>query len=88
MVSIRECQKGFGFVRFRTKVLWGFEGYEGFVVEVFREVGLGMDDGEEKRVSDRAVAAKMEMFKGDRRIGLVRKSTAVAKVLATRGSGG
>ena len=76
-----------GFVRFRTKVLWGFEGGEGFVVEVFKEVGLGMDDGEEKRVSDRAMAVKMEMVKGDRRIGLVRNSTAVARVLAVRGSG-
>ena len=31
------------------------------MVEVSKEVDLGMDDGEEKRVSDRAVAAKMEM---------------------------
>ena len=57
-----------GFVRFRIRVLWGFEGSKGFVVEVSREVGLGMDDGEEKRVSDRAVAAKMEMVRfGQRR---------------------
>ena len=68
MVSIRKCQKRSGFVRFRTKVLWGFEGGEGFVVEVFKEVGLGMDDGEEKKVSDREVAVKMEMVRfGQRR---------------------
>ena len=57
-----------GFVRFRIRVLWGFGDGEGFVVEVFREVDLGMDDGEEKKVSDREVAVKMEMVRfGQRR---------------------
>ena len=50
------------------RVLYWSYGGEGFVVEVSREVGLGMDDGEEKRVIDRAVAVKMEMVRfGQRR---------------------
>ena len=57
-----------GYEDLSIRVLYGSYGGEGFVVEVFREVSLGMDDGEEKRVIDRAVAAKMEMVRfGQRR---------------------